>query len=190
VSTLDLDVHLPSVAGGDARAYGAFLACAEPVVRRSLRSFATRVDVEAVLQEAFLRLWQVAPRVELDGRPNSFLRLGLRIARNLALDECKRRRELPLPEDFEPAADPVLPDPMIAERIRVCFGELPPKPGAALRARLDGDPGEPDAAIAARIGMRVNTFFQNVTRARKALLECLARTGVVLETARKEEAAR
>jgi RNA polymerase sigma-70 factor (ECF subfamily) len=185
MGTTDLDVHLSGIASGDVRAYGAFLAAAEPAVRRSLRSFATRVDIEAVLQESFLRLWQVARRVESDGRPNALLRLGLRIARNLALDECKRRRESPLPEGLDPIAEPVLVDPMVRERIARCFGDLPRQPAAALRARLDAEGGDPDAALAAALGMRLNTFFQNVARARKLLLECLARAGVELDFAKE-----
>jgi RNA polymerase sigma factor (sigma-70 family) len=179
--TLDLDIHLTGIASGDARAYGAFLVAAEPAVRRSLRSFATRVDVEAVLQEAFLRLWQVAPKVEPDGRPNSLLRLGTRIARNLALDEVKRRREVALPEDAEPAVETPFSDPMTQERIRTCFAELPRQPAAALRARLDADAADHDSLLAERLGMRLNTFFQNVARARKLLLDCLARFGITME---------
>jgi hypothetical protein len=43
--------------------------------RGSLRSFAERVDVEAVVQAALVRVWQVAPRVRPDGRPEPLLRL-------------------------------------------------------------------------------------------------------------------
>ncbi len=180
MSPPDLDVHLPGITSGDARAYGVFLVAAEPAVRGSLRSFARRVDVEAVLQEAFLRLWQVAPKVVTDGRPNSLLRLGLRIARNLALDEIKRKREQALGDEEEPAVDPVDVDPLLQERIRACFGQLPPQPRAALTARVEQEPGEPELAIAERLGMRLNTFFQNVARARKLLLACLERAGIVL----------
>lgn len=185
MSQLDLDIHLTGIASGDARAYGAFLVAAEPAVRRSLRSFAARVDVEAVLQEAFLRLWQVAPRLVPDGRPNTLLRLGTRIARNLALDEVRRRREVAMPEDVEPALEPVVADPMTQERIRRCFAELPRQPAAALRARLDSEAADPDAVLAERLGMRLNTFFQNVARARKLLLDCLARVGVALDFAKE-----
>lgn len=181
MSALDLDIHLSGIASGDARAYGAFLVAAEPSVRRSLRSFAARVDVEAVLQEAFLRLWQVAPRLVPDGRPNSLLRLGTRIARNLALDELKRRREVSMPDDIEPVLEPAVADPMTQDRIRRCFDDLPPQPAAALRARLDAEAADADAALAERLGMRLNTFFQNVARARKLLLDCLTRFGITLE---------
>src|SRR6185437_5928786 len=75
----DLDVHFPAIAAGDAGAFGRWLAGAEPCLRQSLRPFAARVDTEAVVQEALLRTWQVVPRHAPDGRPNSLLRLALRI---------------------------------------------------------------------------------------------------------------
>lgn len=49
-------------------------------IHQSLRSFAAKVDTEAVLQESLLRVWQVAPKVVPDGRENCLLRLGVRIA--------------------------------------------------------------------------------------------------------------
>ena len=182
----DLDVHLPRIVEGDAHAYGVFLASAEPVVRMSLRSFATKVDVEAVLQESFLRLWQVAPKVVVDDKGNCLLRLGMRIARNLALDEMKRRREEALPDSVsgdgaEHGYEPAPLDPFLNERIRTCFEKLPGQPKAALAARIENAPGEHDGALAQRLGMRLNTFFQNVARARKLMLECLSRVGVVLD---------
>ena len=65
---------------GDKDAFAAWLAGAERPVRISLRSFAVKVDTEAVLQEALLRVWQVAPRVRPDGRSNALLRFALRSA--------------------------------------------------------------------------------------------------------------
>jgi RNA polymerase sigma-70 factor (ECF subfamily) len=40
--------------------------------------------------------------------------------------------------------------------------------------------GEPDPILADRVGMRRNTFLQNLARARKLLAECLARHDVNL----------
>ena len=65
---MDLDAELPSIIAGDADAFGRWLAGAERPVRESLRSFAAVIDAEAVLQEALLRVWQVAPRFQPDGR--------------------------------------------------------------------------------------------------------------------------
>ena len=46
------------------------------------------------MQEALLRVWQVAPRCRRDERPNALLRLAARIARNLAIDELRRVRKV------------------------------------------------------------------------------------------------
>ena len=57
----DSDFLHAQIAAGDADAFGQWLAAAEPRVRGSLASFARVVDTEAVLQEALVRVWQVAP---------------------------------------------------------------------------------------------------------------------------------
>jgi len=184
---MDLDAELPAIAAGDADAFGRWLAGAERPVRESLRSFAAAVDVEAVLQEALLRVWQVAPRFVPDGRPNGLLRLAVRIARNLAISEVRRLRAVPAePGDLEAAlaeADrpPAPPDPMLRDAIRACRDRLPARPRQAIDARLasGGAAGDPD--LAHSLGMRLNTFLQNVTRARQLLAECLRRRGVILD---------
>jgi RNA polymerase sigma-70 factor (ECF subfamily) len=184
---MDLDAELPAIAGGDAGAFSRWLAGAERPVRESLRSFAAVLDVEAVLQEALLRVWQVAPRFVPDGRPNGLVRLGVRIGRNLAISEVRRLRAVPTePGDIEaalaraerPAAPP---DPMLRESIRTCREQLPAKPRQALEARLASAGGGGDPDLAESLGMRLNTFLQNVTRARQLLAECLRRRGVILD---------
>lgn len=182
----DLDDYLSSIATGDSHAYGQWLARAEPRVRASLASFATGVDVEAVVQECLLRVWQVAPRVVPDGRPNALLRLSLRIARNLAISELRRLRVRPsvvaeLSALPEPTADPVSPDPFLREHIERCRDALPSKPALALQARLHGA-GLPDRDLADSVKMKLNTFLQNVSRARKLLADCLTKQGVDLRT--------
>jgi len=184
---MDTDAELPSIVAGDADAFGRWLAGAERPVRESLRSFAAVVDAEAVLQEALLRVWQVAPRFVPDGRPNGLLRLAVRIARNLAVSEVRRLRAVPA----EPAAleaslaeaepPPRPPDPMLREAIRACREQLPAKPRQALDARLAGGGAAGDPDLAASLGMRLNTFLQNFTRARQLLAECLRRRGVHLD---------
>ena len=179
----DLDVHLSAIIAGDARAFGHWLAGAEGTVRDTLRSFATVVDVEAVLQEALLRVWQVAPRFEPDGRPNGLLRLGIRIARNLAVSEVRRTRATPVDvEDLEAAlatAEPDAPDPMLRKAIVDCRDKLPPKPRQALDTRLTSN-GNDDVELAESVGMKLNTFLQNFTRARQLLVDCLKKKGIAL----------
>lgn len=183
----DLDVHLAAIVAGDARAFAAWMTQAEPPMRRALGSFAAQIDVEAVLQESLLRVWQVAPRFVPDGRPNGLLRLGHRIARNLAISELRKQRSSPVaPElldaklDEHERIEPRPGDPHLRRVIHECQDKLPSKPAAALRARLESGGGQPDATLAASLGMQKNTFLQNFTRARKLLVECLRKAGVEL----------
>ena len=185
--SVDLDTHLPGIVAGDPDAYAAWVAGAEPRLRASLRSFAAHVDAEAILQECLLRVWQVAPRFDADGRPNALLRLAMQIARNLALSELRRLRVRPslvssLTEGSrpEPMVEPVSPDPLLRRVIAACREKLPRKPAQALEARLTGS-FRPDAELAAKLGMALNTFLQNFTRARRLLAQCLVRHGVDLE---------
>jgi RNA polymerase sigma-70 factor (ECF subfamily) len=183
-----LDPLLPAIAAGDTGAFARWLAGAERRLRDSLRSFAARVDTEAVLQETLIRVWQVAPRLVSDGKPESLLRFGIRVARNLAVTELRRNRLDPVEiealeraaRDYEP--DPARPDraadPALGQTIEDCRRQLPSRPAAALAARLENAGEEPDAHLAARLGMRTNTFLQNLGRARRFLADCLKRRGV------------
>ncbi|HEY1960413.1 MAG TPA: sigma-70 family RNA polymerase sigma factor [Polyangiaceae bacterium] len=181
---IDLDANLDAIRLGDTAAFGRFVAGAERGVRESLRSFAAHVDCEAIVQETFLRAWQVAPRVEPDGRPNALLRFTVRVARNLAISEVRRARA----KDVDPAtlaempevSPPAPPDPFLRRAIEECRDKLPLKPARALAARIESAGAEPDEALAARLGMKTNTFLQNFSRARKMLGECLESKGVAL----------
>ena len=178
---MDLDVHLARIVAGDTAAFARWLAGAEPAVRGSLRSFATVIDVEAVLQEALLRVWQVAARFEPDGRPNGLVRFGVRIARNLAVSEVRRMRATAVPEPPEVAVEPAAPDPMLRAAIVECRDKLPPKPREALDARLASAGARADEELAEALGMRLNTFLQNFTRARQLLADCLRKRGVRID---------
>lgn len=183
---MDFDLHLSAIVAGDANAFGRWLAGTEGRVRDSLRSFATVVDVEAVLQEALVRVWQVAPRFEPDGKPNGLVRLAVRIARNLAVSELRRTKSRPADEaTIEDAiaeeAPLAVPDPMLRAAIALCRDQLPAKPRQALDARLAGGGGRDDGELAESLGMRLNTFLQNFTRARQLLAECLGKRGVVID---------
>jgi RNA polymerase sigma factor (sigma-70 family) len=183
--TTDLDVHLPGIRGGDTQAFAAWLSASEPSLRRGLRSFARLVDVEAVLQEALLRVWQVAPRFVPDGAPNGLLRLGVRIARNLAISEVRRTRSRPAAEEelegIESQAvaspEPHEPDPLLRRVLARCYELLPDQPRRVLGLRVESAGGS-DLALAETLGMRLNTFLQNFGRARRLLGECLRKNGV------------
>jgi len=179
----DLDEHLPAIAGGDADAFARWLAAAEAPLRRSLRTFAANVDTEAVLQESLLRVWQVAPRCEPDGRPNGLLRLAQRVARNLAIDALRRQRaaHVELLEGDLPTIEPQPVDEHVRDTLRRCRNKLPERPAQALDARLHDRELRNDRELASALDMQLNTFLQNITRARRLLAECLQRHGVQLK---------
>jgi RNA polymerase sigma-70 factor (ECF subfamily) len=180
----DLDQHLAAIRAGDPDAFALWVAAVEATLRLGLRSFAAAVDTEAVLQETLLRVWQVAPRFVADGRPNGLLRLAVRIARNLAVSERRRLRAGPVdPAALEEPPDgvPVVTtDPLLRRTIELCREQLPARPAQALQARLAAGGSEPDQVLAERLSMRLNTFLQNFTRARRLLADCLRRHGVDL----------
>ena len=182
----DSDSHLRGIVARDVQAFARWMAATELSLRRSLRSFAGSVDVEAVVQETLLRTWEVAPRHRPDGRPDSLLRLALTIARRLAIDIARReRRQVPYDESVEAelsqdAMPEPMPDPLLARVLRACLQELAGRPARAMRVRL-GASGERDDELAAMAGMAVNTFRQNVSRARQAIGRCLAGKGVRVE---------
>lgn len=180
----DSDLELPAIRRGDADAFARWLVGAEPLLRASLRKFATVVDSEAVLQEALLRVWQVAPQCAGDGRPHALLRLAMRIVQNLAISEARRHRLLPTAvgdELPEPTIEPAnAPDDAVRAAVQRCLDKLPPQPARAITMRLAGDGTTSDRELAFGCQMTTNTFLQNVTRARKLLAECLQRAGVDL----------
>jgi RNA polymerase sigma-70 factor (ECF subfamily) len=181
---IDLDVHFPGIRARETAAFAQWMSVAEPAVRESLRSFVRVVDVEAVLQEALLRVWHVSPRFVADGKPNGLLRLAVRIARNLAISEVRRTKSRPVdPEELEEGRDvamPEPPDPLLRQVLAKCFELLPEQPRRVLSARL-ASVRESDDASAERLGMRLNTFLQNFGRARKLLGECLRKNGISVE---------
>ncbi len=176
----DSDFQHAQIAAGDADAFGQWLAGAEPRVRGSLASFARVLDVEAVLQEALVRVWQVAPTFTPDGQPDALIRFAVRIARNLAVSELRRTKARATEElhDEEVVVDVPVPDPMLRQAIVDCRDKLPTKPRIVLDARLDAGGGRDDAELAEGLGMRLNTFLQNFTRARQLLADCLGKRGI------------
>ncbi len=179
---------LTAMVAGDAEAFGLWVAGVESSVRQSLRPFAALVDTEAVLQEAFLRVWQVVPRFTHDGRENALLRFTVTCARNVAISELRRaaptsdeldvlEQKLSLDSHFAP----VTPDPFLRAVIAECRAKLPKQPGLALEQRLRSNGADDDSVLAARVNMSLNTFLQNFTRARKFLADCLKKAGVDLD---------
>lgn len=170
---------------GDPDAFADWMGSVELPIRRRLQRFARAVDVESILQETFLRMWILArdPVRELSGE-NASLRFALGMARNLAREEARRvgRERLLPPGDLpDVSVEPDPPaDPGLRRAILECIEMLARKPLAALRARLASGCVLPDREIARQIGMSVNTFLQNIVRARRQVADCLERKGIPL----------
>jgi DNA-directed RNA polymerase specialized sigma24 family protein len=177
------DHLLAQIAAGDSRAFGLWVAGCEHSLRVSLRKYAASVDTEAVLQEALLRVWQVAPKFKPDGRPDALLRFASVTARNVALSEIRRLGTQPPAEETpDVAVLATSPDPLLRAAVRDCRDKLPGQPRLALDQRLESAGGDDDHVLAERVGMKLNTFLQNFTRARKLLAECLQKRGIDLQT--------
>lgn len=178
---------LASMAGGDAAAFARWASTAEHPLRAALRPFATSLDTEAVLQETLLRIWQIAPRFTHDGRPNALLRFAMRTARNVAVTEWRRlgkpeqQEALERHLQAESTVAPLTPDPHLREHVERCREKLPGQPRVALEQRLAAQGLRDDGELAQRLGMSLNTFLQNFTRARKFLKDCLEKAGVHLD---------
>ena len=171
---------------GDVGAFASWMALVERPVRGSLRRFARAIDVESALQEAFLRIWIASQDHErtFTGE-NGSLRFTLRIARNVALEEVRRARldHLVALDDLDPSSEPSIDptppsDPGLLRAIKGCVLRLRGKPRDALLTRLAHGHELGDRDVAASLGMAVNTFLQNVVRARKLVAACLEGKGL------------
>jgi DNA-directed RNA polymerase specialized sigma24 family protein len=175
---------------GDAAAFATWMGHVERPIRERLRCYARAVDVEVVMQETFLRMWILAtrrPERQIEGE-NASLRFALGVARNVALEEVRRARLgqlIPL-EDLDDSPELTVdpdppPDPGLARAIEECMERVPRRSREALLARLNMGHQVPDRMLAKLLRMTLNTFFQNIVRARRSLLGCLEGKGVHLE---------
>lgn len=170
---------------GDREAFADWVGCVERPIRASLKPYARAVDVESVVQETLMRMWQYAldRGAELTGE-NASLRFAIGMARNVARNEARRfKREVHLPDgeqpDFPVSPEPA-PDAGLRQAIVECLEKLAGRPKQALLARLRDGHAMADKVLAAALGMATNTFLQNITRARKQVTVCLEGKGLDL----------
>jgi DNA-directed RNA polymerase specialized sigma24 family protein len=182
----EIDALWLRVCDGDQVAFGDWMGRVERPIRRSLIPFARAVDAESVVQETLLRMWvQARDRVQELSGDDASLRFAAGMARNLARNMARKYgRELHLPPEGmpEPSVAPEPPaDPFLRRAIAECFGRLAKKPLLAMRARLADGHHRDDGTLAEQLGMTLNTFLQNIVRARQQLAKCLGAKGVKLQ---------
>ncbi len=180
-----VDALFARVRRGDVEAFAEWMGSVELPIRLSLRHYARAVDVESIVQETLMRMWILARdgRREFSGE-NASLRFALGMARNLARAEARRLgREVHLPagEEQEIVTEPdPPPDPALRRAILDCIAELAGRPHRALMARMAAAGLIPDRDLARRAGMTLNTFLQNIVRARRQVRGCLEGKGIRL----------
>jgi RNA polymerase sigma-70 factor (ECF subfamily) len=139
-----------------------------------LASRAPRADLEGLAQTVWARVWECLPEDLTQGGFRGWL---FQVARRLVIDQARRRKPDPLPEDVEP------PDPggcsplevLIGEERRAklesCLGKLKPSIADIVRARMAGEDYE---AICTRLGLSHGRAYSLFHSARGLLQKCCA----------------
>ena len=151
-----------------ARKLGRVLSLAE-------RMLGDRAEAEDVAQEAFLRVWRIAPR----WRPGAakFDTWLHRVTLNLCFDRLRRRRERPTAEppdlpDPGPAPDRGLIAEDVGRRVRAALQALPPRQRQAIVLCHYQEVGNIEAA--GLMGVSVEALESLLSRGRRALKAALA----------------
>ena len=179
-STAQLDEGLEQLlarcALGDRAAFQALYDSTAPQLYACLLRLLRRRDAaEDVLQEVFVAVWRRAGDYRADkGRPLTWL---TSIARYRALDILRRGgRELPLPEDAEPADEstedePDIVDSRSASRLESCMEQLGQQQRQCVRlAFVDG---YTHSDIARALSTPLGTVKSWLRRSLQALKQCM-----------------
>jgi DNA-directed RNA polymerase specialized sigma24 family protein len=179
--------ELGAIAGRDQEAFGRWLARHDIPMRLALRRLAHLVDVEAIVQETAIVVWQRAPTLVPDGRRGFLWRWAVTVALNRARNEARRnarRGSVGAMPDLDQVTDPHTagpqPDPLFIARISHCRAQLPEKLARALAARIEDSGQRSDRQLAAALGVTFDAFRQSLARGRKALRQCLSTFGIDL----------
>lgn len=163
-------------AAGDPQAAQLLLDRLAPrLYRLALRLLADAAEAEDVVQEAMLRLWQIAPRWQSGAaQPGTWV---YRVAMNLATDRLRRRRGVALDTVAEPADESPAPfEAMLeADRTRAleaALAQLPDRQRQAVVLRhLEG---LPNPEIADLMGVNVEAVESLTARGKRRLAELLS----------------
>jgi RNA polymerase sigma factor (sigma-70 family) len=143
------------------------------------RMLGDRMEAEDVAQEAFVRIWKQAPHwKEGEARFDTWIH---RVALNLCYDRLRGRREDPVAELPDEAADPHgSPDMQLEarvrdERVRTALAKLPVRQREALVLNYYQELSNIEAA--ALMGITVDALESLLARARRSLRAQLAGSG-------------
>lgn len=141
--------------------------------RLAYRSVFQQAEAEDIVQEAFLKLWS-NPGLWKKGRGASFTTWFYRMVINLCHDHNKRKRPLPMPEEFDaadvsPDAETVLLERRRQAAIEAALRRLPERQRDALNLCFYQELSNRDAAEI--LGVRVKALESLLMRAKAQLRE-------------------
>lgn len=177
----DDDDLLYDVANGDRGAFRRLMdRHARPLLALATRVTGNGADADDVVQEAFLKVWAMAPRWRADGGAR-FSTWAYRVVLNASLD-VRRRRVLEPLEEAETCADAAADglDHAIARQRQILVGqtmaELPRRQRAALSLHYFGEISAPEAARV--LGLSVSAMEALLVRGKRRLRTALAQRGI------------
>lgn len=168
------DALLERIARGERMAFALLV---ERHTRRfyalAYRSVFQRAEAEDIVQEAFLKLWS-NPGLWKKGKGARFTTWFYRLVVNLCRDHNKRRRPLPMPEEFDmadtsPDAEEMLLEHRLQAAIEQALRRLPPRQRDALN--LCFYEGLSNREAAEILGVRVKALESLIMRAKAQLKE-------------------
>lgn len=165
------------VGEGDAHAIAEFVARKLPrMTALACRLLGDPAAAEDVVQELFVRVWRQAPNWQPGAA--KFDTWMHRVALNLCTDRLRKRREMPLPDDWD------APDPAVAvdvaiqaeqqsDRVAHALAALAPRQREAIVLTYYQELSNRDAADL--MGIQVDALESLLARGRRALKERLGR---------------
>ena len=160
-----------AVRAGDAAAFARLVREHQRMVYSlGLRMLRNRAAAEDLTQEVFIQLHEKMGTLDTATHARHWLR---RVAMHRAIDQLRRRPPSSTGDDVLSLVDEHDPgDHLLANRLRVLIGELPPHPRAVvvLRYQEDMDPSE----ICRLLDMPLNTVKSHLRRALEVLRERLS----------------
>jgi RNA polymerase sigma-70 factor, ECF subfamily len=172
------DELLARAARGDGVAFSRLVALHRAkLIALAARIVGNRAIAEEIVQEVFTRAWIHAPRwrPQGGGRAN-FAGWLARVATNLAIDQTRRMRSVPLdtapePVDMSLSAEQQLVADDDRRRLEAALAALPPRQRAAIALTYDQELS--NAAGAEAMAISVGAFELLLVRARRALRQAM-----------------
>jgi RNA polymerase sigma-70 factor (ECF subfamily) len=176
------DDLLQAIAKGDQLAFRRLMERhAKPMLALAHRLTGSAEDADEVVQEAFLKVWRLAERWEVNGAA-AFSTWFYRVVFNACLDRRRRAPMAPLedagtPIDPAPIGSETAQDKQRRQAIVAALEELPERQKKAVWLYYFGEVSGPQAAET--LGMSLSALEALLVRGRRSLKKALIKRGIV-----------